>query len=231
MERFDKIYVIHYPVLRDRKQRVQAFFRQHGITNYTFYEGNPRESVPVEKVTQFFSPDRNDRLRKAASTDVTAPEVLVEPSLGAICTTISHIEVWQDLVTCGHGRCLILEDDVIFPPDALVNMDKYMDVLPDDLDIGVLHDGCGQHYETSFHTKTGSALWHLTPRPLMRTCCSYIITESAARKLLSTIVPFHLPIDWEMNYQNALHKLRVYWAEPTILSEGSMTGAYSSSLR
>ena len=60
--------------------------------------------------------------------------------------------------------------------------------------------------------------------PATKCTDSYFIKLSAAKKLLTTIKPFNIAIDWELNYQLKLHNFNVYWFEPFLVQQGS-TGA------
>mgnify|MGYP003661463581 CR=1 FL=1 len=58
---------------------------------------------------------------------------------------------------------------------------------------------------------------------------SYIIKKSAAKKILNNIVPFTLPIDFELNYHMASHDMNVYWWDPPITKQGSECGVFDVS--
>ena len=67
--------------------------------------------------------------------------------------------------------------------------------------------------------------------PATKCTDSYCITFSAAKRVLSTILPFTLPIDFELNYQLERHDMNVYWWEPPIVVQGSQCGLYDSELQ
>ena len=53
----------------------------------------------------------------------------------------------------------------------------------------------------------------------------------AAKKILSTIIPFTFPIDFELNYQMELHDMNVYWWEPPLVAQGSQCGVFGSAIQ
>ena len=67
--------------------------------------------------------------------------------------------------------------------------------------------------------------------PATKCTDSYLIKYSAVKKILDTIVPFTLPMDFELNYQLYLNNLNVYWRDPPIVKQGSQTGLYKSAIK
>ncbi len=117
---------------------------------------------------------------------------------------------------------LILEDDAILAPNFSEKLNEYLNKRPNDFEAGFLNDGCG------FHAKnvTPDKVWYL--EMASRTCCSYVITQSACKKLVENMIPFETVIDHELNNQFLKLDIKAYWAEPTIVTDGSVT-VYSSS--
>lgn len=145
-----------------------------------------------------------------------------------ICITISHIEIYRKIVENNFKLCLILEDDAMLDVNFKEKLDLYLKTLPDDFDIGFLNDGCGVHanMNPNNHVIQDTIIWYKVP--YSRTCCSYLITYDACKKLLESIIPFNLAIDHELNTQISKLNLMSYWAEPTIVTDGSGK-IYSSS--
>jgi GR25 family glycosyltransferase involved in LPS biosynthesis len=197
MNTIDKIFVIHYSPLTERKEHLTAEFRKYGIANYEFFEEYNRNTVSRELMSRYY---KLHRLTPAQ-----------------ICISIAHIEIYRQMVEKNYSRVLILEDDALLADNFLEKFNHYMTVVPSDFDMLFLNDGCGMHAP---HV-TPEKIWYL--RPSTRTCCSYIISKAACEKILPTIIPFTKVIDHELNTQIALHKLHVYWCEPTIVSDGSET--------
>jgi GR25 family glycosyltransferase involved in LPS biosynthesis len=141
-----------------------------------------------------------------------------------IANGLSHIEVWRKIVAGGRGWTLVLEDDALLDPEFAERFDEYFASLPGDADMVFIGSCCGlriAEVEEGRH-------FYRKGRPASKCVDSYLVTPSAASALLSTVVPFVLPIDWELNYHLALHDLVVYWVEPPLVRQGSETGAYAS---
>jgi GR25 family glycosyltransferase involved in LPS biosynthesis len=188
-------YIVHYAPLTDRKERLTNELMIHGITEYDFITEYDRNTTSPELMKQYF---KLDNLTPAQ-----------------ICITISHIEIYRKIVDNNFKLCLILEDDAILDVNFKEKLDLYLKNLPDDFDIGFLNDGCGFHADNINDTQ----IWY--KKSYSRTCCSYLITYDTCKRLLESIIPFNLAIDHELNTQISNLKLNTYWAEPTIVTDGS----------
>lgn len=205
MNGIDKVYVVHYKPLTDRKHNLMHQFEINGITNFEFCENYDRDSTPKEVMDNYF---KLDNLTPAQ-----------------ICITISHIGIYRDIVEKGYSRCLILEDDAMLCNGFSDILNRYMETLPANTDMAFLNNGCNLHASNSVPER----VWY--PETASRTCCAYIITKNACEKMLPTIVPFLKAIDHELNRQIQMHSFNVYWCEPTIVTDGSESGYGSSYIR
>ncbi len=195
MIKINKIFIVHYKPLTERKKYLIDKLNNMKIINYEFIENYDRNSTSKEIMNEYF---KLDNLNPAQ-----------------ICITIAHISIYKKIVNENLGMCLILEDDAIFDNNFVVDFNKYIDCCPDDIDIGSLNDGC------QFHANqiTSEKIWY--KNTITRTCCAYLITQKCCEKILKTIIPFNKAIDHELNHQINIHNLNIYWAEPTIVTEGS----------
>jgi hypothetical protein len=97
-----------------------------------------------------------------------------------------------------------------------------MKSIPTDYDLALLNDGCGMHADNIRE----NVLWY--PMPYTRTCCSYLITDKCCSVFLESMIPFSHAIDAQINVEIKKHDLKTYWAEPTLVHDGSET-IYSKS--
>jgi GR25 family glycosyltransferase involved in LPS biosynthesis len=195
MTAIDHIYVVHYTPLIERKAYLLQKFKEAGIPQFTFCEKYDRNTVTKETVSHYTT---NAQLR-----------------LPGVCITITHIEIYREILEKGYARCLILEDDAILCDDFFTLLNAYNKMLPNDFDMGSINNGCNMHAKTI----DPSTIWY--PATTTRTCCAYIISGRCCAKLLSSIVPFQAVIDHELNRQIAKLGLRMFWAEPTLVVDGS----------
>jgi GR25 family glycosyltransferase involved in LPS biosynthesis len=213
MIKIDKVFIIHYTKLEERKINILNQLKNNNIINYEFIDKYDREIVSNEMINTYCYLDK---------TTLTIPEC---------CVTIAHIETYKKIIENNYKFCLILEDDIILTDNFIDKLNKYLECIPNDIDLGFLVDGCGYHADNcGFYTGniTSSQIWYNIP--ISRTVSAYLITNTACAKILTTIIPFHMPIDNQLNIEIKTHNLQSYWCEPTICTEGS-TFFYRSSLR
>ena len=199
MNYIDKIYVIHYSPLKDRMEFMLKQFALFGITNYDFVEGPSRHELTHQLVNSYFREKDGKSLTKAE-----------------IAITITHIEVYKDIIKNNYKTCLILEDDAVLCEDFTKHLVRFMDCIPSDYDIAFINNGGGLHDDRT----VPDVLWY--KQTSTRTCCGYILTKKACEDILSEILPFSEAIDHAMNGIIGKKNLNVYWAEPTLIEDGSV---------
>ena len=68
-----------------------------------------------------------------------------------------------------------------------------------------------------------------------RCCDSYIIHQRCAKKICDYVTglttKIDLPLDWWLNEVARDLALKVYWAEPTIVTQGSQNGRFTRSIQ
>lgn len=213
-----RIFVLHYNKLVERKQHIIEQFQKHGIVDYEFVEMEMnRDELVGRDIIQ-------NNLRNSQ-----------------IDLLLRHFYVYKQISEkYEHG--LIFEDDVILADDFVKRFNKYVVELPNDYDMLFLGDGCHLHIEPHklIHNK------HIYEKCLYPTnwggdgatrCTdSYLISQKCAIQLcyyidhLSPIdSPIDFPIDWWLNVACRDNLFKVYWAEPTIVTQGTLTGFFTSS--
>ena len=200
--RVEKIYIVHYAPLKERRIHLEQSLINHGFTNYEFVTDYDRNTTSKEVMEMYYK----------GTTLVPAQ----------ICISISHVEIYKKSIESDQNMVLILEDDALLAPNFKERLDKYCNALPEDFEIGFLNDGCGMHAKGVIPEQ----IWY--PANSSRTCCSYLITKECCEKLVKSSIPFHEVIDFEIYTQINKQNLKCYWCEPTIVKDGS-TGPYSQS--
>jgi GR25 family glycosyltransferase involved in LPS biosynthesis len=168
----NKVYIVHYAPLKDRRMRLEESLQKHGITNYEFITDYDRNTITHETIKQYY---RGNAI-----------------SLAPICITISHLEIYKKIIEGNNALTLILEDDAILAPDFKERLTTYCRDLPSDFEIGFLNDGCNMHAQGICPDQN----WY--PAKSSRTCCAYLITKGCCEKLVKSSIPFREVIDYEM---------------------------------
>jgi GR25 family glycosyltransferase involved in LPS biosynthesis len=200
------IYIVHYKKLIERKNYLQEFFKKNNIDNFEFRDLFQRENLTNEISEKYF------KLKNLSSAQ--------------ICITIEHIETYKNIVYNTNASdddwFLILEDDAIFCNNFIDKLNKHLDSIPKDAEYLDISD----YMSIASLGITSQDMWVKTK--YTRTNVSYLIKKKTCSKLLTTIIPFDVSIDHELNKQFALHDIKVYWSNISLVHHGSDT-TYGSS--
>ena len=136
------------------------------------------------------------------------------------------------------GISLIFEDDVILSPNFSDTLSKYVAELPPDWDLLFIGNGCDLHIQAD-HINPYKYTYPKCLEPTSwggdgatRCTDSYVISERCAALFAADPDrPIQKPIDFYMNDLCRKYKCKVFWAEPTIVTQGSETGLFEVSAR
>jgi len=146
---------------------------------------------------------------------------------------LHHYECFKKIIENQADFALILEDDALFNNSFDEILKKYIKHLPGDWDMLFLGDGCGLHIPNAVLNKCKNC--NIFRNDSTRCTDSYLISKKCALKLVNTInnenFSSDLPIDFWLNLIIEKEKLKIYWAEPTIVTQGTQNGCFKSSLR
>ena len=216
-----KIFVLHYKKLVERKQFLLKQFEKHNITNFEFIE-----TYDVN------DGDITENELKLFESDVTH---------GMKSLILKHIRVYKE-ISQKYDYALILEDDVIFNENFTELLNNYITQLSVDYDMLFIGNGC------NFHIPNNELITHCNVykkclEPSMwggdgatRCTDSYLVSKKCAIELVDYISNINITnnkifkaSDWWLNKVCRDKQFNVYWAEPTIVSQGSQNGFYASS--
>jgi GR25 family glycosyltransferase involved in LPS biosynthesis len=211
-----KIFILHYSKLTERKQSILQQFAKHNITDFEFIEKYDKDSLTNENKILF--------------------EANFRPSMMSLM--LKHFYVYKEIAE-KYKRALILEDDVILSDDFSEKLNKYMTQLPSDFDMLFIGNGCNLHIE-HHKIQPNQYIYPKCLHPISwggmgasRCTDSYIISKQCAIKLCNYInnLPYKIkdPSDWWLNQSCRDNNFSVYWAEPTIVTQGTQNGTYSTS--
>jgi GR25 family glycosyltransferase involved in LPS biosynthesis len=201
-----KILVLHYSKLIDRKQFIINQFQKNNITDYEFIENEPT----------------NDELNNLFE--------ISKMSKSEISLTVKHHYAFRQIAE-KYDNALIFEDDVLLCNDFISILNKYLNVLPDDYDMFFISDGLGLHIDPSKIVPNKiiyeKDLYRSIPEGHGCTRCtdSIIMSKKCAINLCKLIdnppCKIFLAIDYWLNVVALFYYLKVYWAEPTFVKQGS----------
>jgi glycosyl transferase family 25 len=210
-----KIFVIHYKKLIDRKAHILKQFEQFNITDYEFIEI-----------------DRDDLCGQNIDT--------FEPYYckSQMAITLSHFYAYNEIrlkYDCG----LIFEDDVILSDNFVDTFAKYVEDLPEDYDMLFIGNGCSLHIpdhklipNKNIYKK---CVYECSDEPVTAGRCadSYLVSKKCAINICNYIdnlkYKINIPVDWWLNTAARDNDLQIYWSEPTIVTQGTQNGTFTSS--
>jgi glycosyl transferase family 25 len=212
-----KIFIIHYDKLTKRKENMTNQLKKFNL-EHEFISNHGKESLTYEEKQMF----RNI-------------------SNGEISVALHHMECYKRIVQENIDYALILEDDAVLCNNFIEILVNYFKELPSDWDMLFIGDGCGLHIDKKVLIPTK----HIYKKNIVpdgqtheggtRCLDSYLITNKCARiiteKLKLPNYTILVPADLWMNCVIRNNNFNVYWAEPTIVTQGSEKGIYKSSLR
>jgi GT2 family glycosyltransferase len=142
---------------------------------------------------------------------------------GEISLILNFYFAMRDAIDKDYKTVLILESDVFLRPDFEERLLKIFGELEKrgEWDYVSLSDGIGTHgecYKGNYMDQTISD----PPHSFMFRCTdSMLFRTEIFKKIVGTILPFRDCLDWELNYQFALHRGKGFWAEPHIVEQGT----------
>lgn len=204
-------YVTHYKPLADRKANMERQFSEQNIKGI-YITDYDKEDLKEEDLKRFRRPYMSN---------------------GEISLFLKHVESWKHIIASTNPYSIVFEDDAILTADFYNKFKNYMLSAPTDFDMIFLGDGCQLHAQTNtLFTKAHAS----------RCTDSMVISKKGAQKLYmffnlryikyqNESILVEWAIDFWLNYVIHLIPLNIYWVEPTIVTQGSQNGKFSSSLR
>jgi GR25 family glycosyltransferase involved in LPS biosynthesis len=148
-------------------------------------------------------------------------------SKGEISLCCKHLEALKEIARTEHGYGIVFEDDVILMDNFAEKFRRCMAEMPGEWDIIFIGSAFGHRPP---ERRAGKRVYQMKP-PRGKCSDSYVVTSTAAKILLSKLTPFTLPIDWELMYWMNELSLDCFWWDPPLVTQGSQTGKFNSSLR
>ena len=210
-----KIFVIHYKKLTNRKLFILEQFLKYNISDYEFIEID-RDELYNHNISMFQKNYDNAQ----------------------IAISLSHFYAYKQ-ISDKYDNGLIFEDDVILSDNFTDILSKYITQLPKNYDMLFIGDGCKLHIE-NHKLISNQNIYEKSLYPTSwggdgasRCTDSYIISKNCANKLCHYInnleYKIKLPIDWWINVAARDNIFKVYWAEPTIVTQGTQNGLFTTS--
>lgn len=221
-------YVLHCKTLAERRSHMETSLSRINLECEWITDHDAVE-LSNEKIQSCYSRNDEEVFRRVVplwGVENYRPRDLTK---GEISLAIKHVVALEKASSSSAPYTAVFEDDCIFCEDFNFHFDNYMKTTPADWDVIHVGDGFGmkpERYKKSFNGKS-----FLMNHPASRCTEAILFKREAAKKIVSTILPFHLAADWELAYQYSLHSLNVYWWDPAPITQASHRNLFKSSLR
>lgn len=216
----DKIIVLHYKPLVNRKTLFSAFLKQHDL-ECSWIDREPKKT-DIKKLYKFSEEDWKNKTQP----ENVAPRKLRDSEISLL---FKHYLALKKIVREKINTTLLLEDDVLFTDNFTEIFNKNLESTPEDWDYIFPGSGCDLRVPKAKLEEGKIA--YLKNHPATKCTDSIIIKLDAAKKILKTFNSWTLPADWEYNYQLFKHDMNVYWWEPPVFVQGSQSGIYKSAIQ
>ncbi len=209
MKNLDKVSVIHYTKLKDRKAHMLKELKQwfSGI-DYQFIEDFDQENLTEDLINENF-----DLLTFESKFDR-------KMSLSEMSLCIKYKKVVNDISNQESGEhFFILEDDVIFKEDPMVYLESMNEFCKDE---GFKYD-CVFLGEAWIRKGDDRNVFGKKNHPATNGLCTVLYTKNALNKLNDYLQSTKItqPLDWEFNTAFEKMDFQVYWGK-AITKHGSV---------
>lgn len=229
----EKIYIIHYTKLGERKKKVLSYLNDINC-EYEFIEDLDQEKINENDLKHYYLPEKKLFDEKISPLWDSNSHTFRHLNIAEISCTIKHILALEKVSKQSQEYALILEDDAIpIEPNFLNEVENLIETAPSDWDSIFMGAGCGIDF-MNYKLRDSYLIndkFAKVPHPCTNCAEAYLIKKESAKKVFDSIVPFQLVSDWELAYQFYNLDMNVYWSIPPLFYQGSKSGEYTSTLR
>ena len=192
-------YVIN---MRERRDRWERFTEQPVVKEFK----KLRKSVATNGQT--LDPIYDKRISMHTKLNIfrnyrrSHPEIA---TLGAVGSSLSHIDVWKKFVSSGEQVCLVLEDDVILTKSQLDHVNELIPTLPHDWGMWIL----GFYRPNLISQLLTMKPWHKVYN--FTAAHAYLLSREVAIKLLEEPFPVETHIEYYMTGSSILKKFNILY--------------------
>ena len=202
-------YVISLEHQTKKYDRLKKDFSEKGIFVKKF-SGVYGKDLDKDYIKEILHPYSMYTLKDGSTS---APEF---HTLGAVGCALSHIKIWQHLLSSEEEVIHVLEDDAVMA-DTVENINDYIRSVPEDWD--VIYLGFHRHYLFPRSDISISSNVYKINTHTFQTH-SYIINKKGARKLLSKAFPIIHHIDAYMSFMAMEGGVNSYRPKKPLIKQG-----------
>lgn len=229
IEGLDKIYIIHYVKLKERRLYLEKRLKELNLGHYALWIVSPENEKFTEKDLYLHDKNKNAIKEREKLLNVKLP------SVGKIDIIMmhQHIKILKQIANRkGNKISMVCEDDVLLSEDFPKRLKESIQKLKK-----ITWDICYTDKGSLFiepeveRSKKDLVALYEPPDKKSNTTGSYLISSNSARKILKLIKKVAICPDGEMNYIQKKYSLKVFWTIPFLTHQGSIEYVYQSNVR
>lgn len=232
----DHVYILCNP---EKEPERAAYLHKWLIENnihpdcYTFTCATYGDTLGVDIAWKYYDPWQIRSYKQSPHMYTRNSQTSFNLKRGEISLCINWGTAAQQAIDANHTIVMFWESDVLFEPDFMSKLSESMSELQ-------------KHHNTNWDFLSITAGANLRPnRPdhekflkwfpvenyfHTRTTDAMIFKVDFLKTMLPTFFPIAEVLDWELNYHLSKHRSRSFWLDPPLISQGSGSGVYKTTL-
>lgn len=206
----DSVFVIHAKKGYElHEHRINDLFAKNNI-DFEFMTDGDVSNFSDELLAKYFTPT-------------------IQLSQGVLSCTLNHILVYEKMVANKISLALIFENDPFFLRNFTSNLNKIVKESKSKNGFIISLENTCMKFPSFWQTKKNQ---HLYPAKMGRAAGAYLINLQAAKLIMEDLKTnkCHTVIDWWHNKLIERGIIKMYWAFPAIVEQGSHNGQLSSTI-
>lgn len=224
----DKIYIIHYPKLTERRDYLEGRLKELGIEKYGKWVISTDDGFNKKESSLY---DESEKALKERE-EVLGSKL---PRVGKldIIMVLHHLRILKEISKKKDGKVsMVVEDDVLLSNDFPERLGEAIRRL-NEVEWEICYADKGALFIDPPVKKNNEDKVYLYV-PLDKrsnTTGAYLITPRGSQKILKLMRRFSISIDNELSYIQKKYNLKVYWTVPFLTRQGSIEYVYASNVR
>ncbi len=209
----------------------EGIFVVHALKGYEYHEKRVKELFKKNELHFEFVTDGDPSLfNKEVIEKYFVSDINSKLSKGVLSCTLNHIYAYERIVSKGIKYAIIFENDPFFLGNFIEKLKNYTDEI-ENLQKGFIIslENSTLRFPSYWTTKRGKYLYKAKSG---RMAGAYLMDLEAATKVVNDLKhnKCHTVIDWWHNSLIERGIVKMYWAHPPLVEQGSHNGCLNSTI-
>lgn len=229
IEGLNRIYIIHYVKLKERRVYLEKRLKKLGLQNYVSWIVSTKDgSFPKKDLAMQDSSEKAMKERKKYLGEKIPPIARID-----MIMMLQHIQVLRKIAkTKDKTISVVFEDDVLLDDNFSQKLQEAINKLQkSEWDICYSDRGSLLVEPKIKSERDNLVSLYEPPDKRANTTGSFLINTRGAKLLLGLMKKITLGPDMELTYVQRKNQLKVYWTLPFLTHQGSIEEVYASNVR